>query len=162
MLSRWRHTILEYRLWKYIWWLSPKDEGNHISSYFCESVEINKEKPNIEIVQKEDYYVVVTCFWLKGNMSLQLMLISARITEICTDCWTYIMHDMDVGHHVCPCRNTNSILLHLVYFNIFYYAQVHPLLIIVWKMSILFVKLWILKFLQNLVKNMLRTCIFSL
>lgn len=58
------------------------------------------------------------------NVSLQLVLISARFTEIYFDCWTYIMHEsvyMNLGHHVCPCRNTstNSIQLHLLDFNIF-------------------------------------------
>lgn len=58
------------------------------------------------------------------NVSLQLVLISARFTEIYFDCWTYIMHEsvyMNLGHHVCPCRNTstNSIQLHILDFNIF-------------------------------------------
>lgn len=97
--------------------------------FFCATASMQKvikwKHNKVKIVKgKEDYCVIVTWFWVKGtvvNVSLQLVLISAWFTEIYSDCWTYIMHEsvyMNLGHHVCPCRNTstNSIQLHLLDF----------------------------------------------
>lgn len=120
-------------IWRSIDYLSQCKMKVILSSYFCVTASMQKvikwkhNKVGIVKKEKKDYCVVVTWFWVKGtvvNVSLQLVLISARFTEIYFDCWTYIMHEsvyMNLGHHVCPCRNTstNSIQLHLLDFNIF-------------------------------------------
>lgn len=102
-LNSWRYATVEYDIWKYIkiWWLfifiSMKDEGNRVSSYFCDiasTQKVIKWKHNIaEIVffkKKERGYHM---FLSEGHYGQCVIRISAHFCPIHWDLhWLLDIH----------------------------------------------------------------------
>lgn len=148
-LNSWRHSILEFNIWKYakIWWLfiSLKDEDSCVSSYFLwQCVNTKQMKEWNESIRlfflKRARIPLCDChmFLIEGHCGQYVITISAYFCPIHWDLlWLLDIHNAwvclyELGpHHVCPCRNTstNSIQLDFFYyyycFYIFYYCVLY-------------------------------------